>query len=122
MRKNVSEGVDVATGLTLVLFGVFAKVFLVLLGLFILALQYFVGIEYYESYKSWKSLSAEHISEASKWYIANRVRDIDGVSAVCVYALGWPFYAILMGMTLKPLRTSYGRAGLMAYVKDTPQT
>lgn len=42
---------------------------------------------YYPRYASWRSLSPAHISAASQWYLDNRVRDVDDVTAICFYAV-----------------------------------
>ncbi len=38
-------------------------------------------------YKSWRSLSPAHVLTATQWYIANRARQANDVTAVCVYVL-----------------------------------
>ena len=60
---------------------------LVLLTLLFLIPLFVFGTDRYARYKSWRELSATHISDAAQWYLTNRAKDVAGVSAICVYAL-----------------------------------
>jgi hypothetical protein len=65
----------------------FKRVALVLITVLALIAVLVVGSDYSSRYWSWRALSPAHIAASSQWYINNRASDIDGISAICVYAL-----------------------------------
>lgn len=66
---------------------VIKRVTFVLLALVVVCSLLGFGLDRYWRYKSWRELSANHISDASQWYITHRASNVEEVQATCIYAL-----------------------------------